>query len=252
MKYFITTCFSVLIITIISCDGLSTKSKQETRGVVWQNNEKGDSVLMRYSNEGRLLSFTTYKNGKKNGLAKKFRDDGNLEFVIHYRDGLHHGISQWYYENGMLYRETNYKAGLIDGVQKKYYETGNLMAEIPYKNGTIQAGLKEYNKSGKLKKKYPTLVIEAIDKLAFENKYILRCYLSNKSKNAKFSRRIDADAIDRVLTVPVENINGFADIVFIIPRGGYLMGKEFIRAEFKTSLGNTYIIEKEYNIAVDN
>ena len=241
----------VLMIAITSCDSPNNK-KQPLKGKIWQTNEKGDSVLMRYNDKGKLLSYTTYKNGMKNGIAKKFHENGNVEFTISYKDNFHNGKTQWFYENGRLYRETYYKMGIKNGLQKKYYETGKIMAEIPFENGMIQPGLKEYNKSGKLKKKYPELIIEPVDNLAFENKYTLRCYLSNKSKKAKFSRWMKGPTSGIGALVQVKNIDGIANFDFFVSRGGYLMSKEKIRVEFKTALGNTYVIEKEYNLAVDN
>ncbi len=241
-----------LMLAVASCNNTTNNKEQPLKGEIWQINEKGDSVLMRYNDNGRLLSFTTYKNGMKNGIAKKFHENGNVEFIISYKDNFHNGKTQWYYESGKLYRETNYEKGFKNGLQKKYYETGKVMAVIPYENGMIRPGLKEYNKSGKLKKKYPELIIKPIDNLAFENKYTLRCYLSNKSKKAKFSRWIKKSYSDKRALVQVENKNGFADFDFFVSRGGYLMSKEKIRVEFKTVLGNIYVIEKEYNLAVDN
>nr|NQU92119.1 hypothetical protein [Bacteroidota bacterium] len=242
----------ILLFPVISCDNPSSSGDTITKGYVWETSEEGDSVLMHYDDKGKLTAFSTYKNGLKNGIAKKFYDNNNTEFVIPYLNGIKNGKVLWFYENGKLYRETHYLAGQKHGAQKLFYDDGNLMAEIPYSYDKIQPGLKEYTKSGKLKKIYPDLNIEPVNNLAFEDKYILRCRLSNNSKKAKYFRRLKIDSEFTEFWAPLENKKGYADIDFFIRKGGYVMGKELIRVEYKTVLGNTYVIEKEYNVAVDN
>jgi hypothetical protein len=247
-----------LIVVIISlanlfaCDDLSTQKPGGNSETGWSINENGDSVMMRYDEQGRLTSFTTYKNGMKNGLSKKFFSTGNIEFEILYKNGLKEGITKWYYEKGALYRVTTYKDDEEEGIQKKYYESGTLMAEIPYKKGKILPGLKEYTKEGELKKRYPTLIIEPVNKLAFENKYILRCYLSDHSKFVKFFRIINDPSNDNRYMMELETKEGIAEIEYFVSEGGYVFQNELIRAEVKTSLQNIYVIETGYKVAVDN
>jgi hypothetical protein len=174
------------------------------------------------------------------------------EFIITYKDGVKNGLTKWFYESGNMYRETTYVDGKADGIQKKYYENGKLLAEIHYKRGLVLPGLKEYTKSGKQKKIYPDLVIEPIDRLAFENKYILRCYLTGKPKGAKYFRVLRNDYSDRASFINLDSNNGVADIEYFLGRGGYIMEKVIVRAEYKTTLSNIYVVEKQFNLAIDN
>lgn len=245
--------YLVIINSLLTgCDWFSTPHVNDQKVTGWAIDDAGDSVYMRYNDKGRLTSYSTYKNGLKNGLAKKYFDNGTVEFEILYTNGLKNGLTRWYYKSGGIYRETIYFDGQEDGIQKKYYEDGKLMAEVPYNNGLVISGLKEYTKSGKLKKIYPDLVIKSIDKLAFENKYILRCYLTNKPKGAKYFRVIHHHNSDRDSFINLNSNDGVTDIEYFLPRGGYIMEKVIVRAEYKTTLNNTYVVEKEYNLAIDN
>jgi len=244
--------FFVVCSLFSSCDWISTPKVADQKVTGWAIDDSGDSVYLRYNEKGLLTSYSTFKNGLKNGIAKKFYDNGKVEFEITYKDGLKNGLTKWFYENGGIYRETIYVNGLKDGIQKKYYEDGKLMAEIPYKNGVIKPGLKEYMKSGKLKKNYPKLVIKPINRLAFEGKYILRCYLTDNPKGAKYFRVLRNSNSERDLLIKLSKENGVADIEYYLERGGYIMEKVIVRAEFKTALRNIYVVEKEYNLAIDN
>lgn len=240
----------VFLVLILSCTTNTSRKEPKKKGESWAVNDQGDSTLYRYSDKSILMSYSPFKEGKKHGIAKKFYADGKTEFEISYANGLKEGITKWYYESGQLYKETNYKRGLREGIVIKYYRNGKLKAEEPYKNGMVMPGLKEYTKEGKLKKIYPTITITPIDNLSFGNLYILRCSLSNKAKSVKFYRMLKFD--NQNLKEEIATANGVADFEYNVPRGGYYMNKEIIRAEFKTVLSNTYVIEREYNLALDN
>ena len=214
-------------------------------------NENGDTVLINYNDKGLLLSEVTVKNNKMNGLAYNYYENGKIQNEISYVDGIKNGRATWNYENGKLYRETSYKDGEIDGIQKKYYEDGKLMAEVPYKNGVLQPGTREYSTSGTLKKNLPEIKIEAIDKIAFESQYILRVSLSKKQSNVKLYR-ITESMRGNSVRVPLILKDGYAEIKWILPKGTFIMEKVIIVAEYTTNLSNPVIIEKSYNVAVEN
>lgn len=250
LKYLI---YLIIINSLLTgCDWFSTPHVNDQKVTGWAIDDTGDSVYMRYNDKGRLTSYSTFKNGLKNGVAKKYFDNGKVEFEILYTNGLKNGLTKWYYKSGGIYRETIYFDGQENGIQKKYYEDGKLMAEVPYNNGLVIPGLKEYTKSGKLKKKYPELVFQPIDKLAFEGKYILRCYLTDKTKGAKYYKVLRNKNSDWDSFVELNVYNGAADIEYFLVRGGYVMEKVIVRAEYKTTLSNIYVVEKEYNLAIDN
>lgn len=245
-------CLFITISLFHSCDWTSTPKVNDQKVTGWAIDKTGDSVYLRYNDKGRLTSYSTFKYGVKNGIAKKYFENGKVEFIINYKDGVKNGLTKWFYKSGNIYRETIYAYGLEDGIQKKFYEDGKLIAEVPYKHGILLPGLKEYTKAGKLKKIYPELITKPIDKLAFENKYILRCYLTGKPKGAKYFRVIRFEGSNRDSFINLDKKNGVANIEFFLSRGGYVMEKVVVRAEFKTTLSNIYVVEKEYNLAIDH
>lgn len=239
-----------ILLTLFSCTHTTTRKEPKKKGDSWVVNEQGDSIFYRYSEKGILLSFTPFKDGQKHGMAKKFYSDGKTQYEISYKNGIKDGITKWYYENGKLFKETNYVKGMKEGIVKKFYRDGKLKAEEPYVHSMVMPGLKEYTKSGKLKKIYPAIEITPIDNLSFGNVYILRCSLSNDAKSVKFYRMMKFES--QSLKEEIPTVNGVADFEFIVPRGHYYMNKEIIRAEYKTVLSNIYVIEREYNLALDN
>ena len=255
MKELIKSIFIISFVGLIisSCDSSGQKKTiKSNKKLEWIVTKDGDSVLRKYRDDGSLLSYTTYVNRIKNGPAKKYYENGKIQFEINYKDGKKNGIVKWYYENGKLYRESVYVNGKIDGIQKKYYESGKLMAEIPYKKGRVMPGLKEYTKSGKLKKFYPKLRIKPIDRLAFEDKYIIRLSLSPKAKKPKFFQVLKLPGESYTYLKELTLKNGTGELVYTVYKGGYVMEKVTFRVETKTSLGNMYVIEKKYNVAIDH
>ncbi len=236
-----------------SCDFVSqTKTPKSNKETDWFVTKSGDSVIRKFTKDGKLKSYSTCVNKIKHGKTKKFYTNGKTEFEINYKDGEKHGPVKWYYEDGILYRESNYIDGEIEGIQKKYYKDGKIMAEIPYEKGEVIPGLKEYSKSGNLKKAYPGLIIEAIDHLAFESKYILRISFSPKIKKAKYYQVLKLSDESYTYLKELNKKNGCGELEYFVSKGGYVMEKVRFRAEYKTSLGNTYVVEKKYNVAVDN
>ena len=238
---------------ITSCDFFpQTKTPKAEKGSAWFVSKSGDSILRKFWENGKLKSYSTRVKGVRNGLSKKFYTNGKTEFEINYKEGKKHGAVKWYYEDGTLYRESEYVDGKLEGIQKKYYKTGKLMAEIPYKKGEVVPGLKEYTKSGKLKKVYSKLIIEPIDKLAFESKYILRLSFSPKIKKAKYYQVLKLSNESYTYLKELKKGNSYAELEYFVSKGGFVMEKVRLRGEYKTSLGNKYVVERNYSVAVDN
>lgn len=213
-------------------------------------NEQGDTVVINYRKNGKLLSEVTIKNGFQNGLCINYYESGKVQNEIWYKNGDKNGRATWNYESGKLYRETNYVDDKIEGIQKVYYEEGKLMAEIPYKKGELQVGTKEYNKEGKLKKNYPEIVFEPVDKMAFDNNYYLRISLSKNDPDAKFFNVTEVDG--RKYDIPLHLLNGVAEMNWFVPKNKYVMEKVTVAVEFNTVLFNPVRLEKTYNVAADH
>jgi hypothetical protein len=63
--------FSIVFI-VISCEFNTTPNVKDQKKTGWAIDKSGDSVYMRYNDKGHLESYSTYKNGLKNGIAKNF------------------------------------------------------------------------------------------------------------------------------------------------------------------------------------
>jgi len=242
----------LLWIGITGCNPFIGKPEQDNSGKSSiRFDDNGDTVLINYNEKGILLSEVTVKNGRMNGVAFNYYENGKIQNEINYKDGIKEGRVTWNYENGKLYRETQYVNGEIEGIQKKYYEDGKLMAEIPYAKGELQPGTKEYTSDGKLKKIIPDVIFEAIDKTAFDDKYILRITLSKKQKKTKFTRLVEFTK-GNPIPVRLDVKDNFAEIVWNIPKGSFIMEKVRLEVEFNTSMGNPVKIETAYNVAAEN
>jgi len=242
----------IVLIIITGCDQLIPPSnKKAIPGAEYSLDENGDTIKIGYYKGGdKLLSEVTYKNGKKNGLSLVYYPNGKVQFEIWYTDDVKDGPAVYYYKSGRKFRESPYRNGVIDGIQKKYYETGLLMAEIPYKQGKVVEGLKEYTQAGKLKTKYPHIIFEPEDRVAFEQLFFLKMRLSNNSSNVNFFRRPAND--NNYLSYPVHTLKGVGQIKYEVYEGFYRMEKVEIVAHYETHLGNIMVLRKTYNLALEN
>jgi len=216
-------------------------------------------------------------DGKLNGLHKYYYPEGQLYLEVHYKDSIAHGITKQYFKNGQLFEEVNYVNGAKHGIQKRYYEDGALSMETPYDSGRRHGierkfrkdgtkayeapyhydnaciGLKEYYLSGNPVEKYPEIIITPEDRLFDNFRYSLRISLSEKHKVEFFEgtltqgKYVSADAEK----IYMEN-SSTARIDYPLGPGEFLMKTINVIAKVKTELGNTYITQKKYNLAVEN
>lgn len=239
------------ILILQACTQFSSKpAEPESEKKSFRINDDGDTVLINYRANGTKISEITIKNGTNHGLCINYYENGNIKNEISYVNGYKNGRVTWNYENGKLYRESEYVNDELEGIQKKYYEDGKLMAEIPYLRGEVQPGTKEYTSDGTLKKIVPEIIIEPIDKMAFENKYLLRISLSKKQKDTKFTRIVEIEGSRHKVGLSV--IAGIAEIPWHVAKGMYIMEKVKIEAEYFTNLGNPVKLVKTYNLAIEN
>ncbi len=241
----------IIVLFIAGCQEVSQKNKDQQTS---PEPEQNDTIKIKksYYSDGSIKSEVPIVEGKRHGIAKNFYSDGTVSHKVVYENGLRHGASKWYYETGELYRETPYVKGKMEGIRKKYYRNGNLKAEIPFRNGYPVRGLKEYNVNGNpVNKNYPEIIFNPIDKLAFENEYILEFRLSDNRKNVKYFLVKETDA-DRKLRIELTSKDGKGKREFYVPPGQFVMEKITILAMTKTKMGNVYVTEKTHNLAIEN
>jgi antitoxin component YwqK of YwqJK toxin-antitoxin module len=241
-----------IVLILLSCSGENSKKKNKSP----KKDEKAlkDGVTKSYYADGKLRAEVPFKNGRRNGLAVEYYNNGKKYLEINYVNGRNHGLSTRYYDTGGLYEETMYENGEMHGIRKRYRKDGKLSAEAPYNNGFSCLGLKEYLVDGRPKKNFPTIEIQPVDRLLKEDRYILRLSMSDKTKNVIFYQgKLEGKCLGYSQTqIPMSAEKGVGELVFNLPKGMFVMDEISIVAKVKTPLGNYYVTEKKYNLAIEN
>ena len=176
-----------------------------------------------------------------------------MHSTVLFSNNKRNGDAVWYYENGKPYSINPFINGKLNGIQKKYYKNGKIMAEIPYKNDQPGIGLKEYKDNGELITNYPKIVIAEINHIESDNKFIINIYLSNRSKNVKFYLdNLDDNKYLKKYLYKIDTKSGMATRVYEVPPGYVKFQKLNIIANVKTGMGNPYIIQRTYNLAIQH
>ena len=114
----------------------------------------GNETIIKYWDDGKILSQISYKNSKREGSCRHWYKNGQLMNEGFYKDGKMIGYWISYYENGQLRSHGNYKYAESTvysrktGVWKYYYDNGQLQSESIIKNEVEE--LKFYDKKGNL------------------------------------------------------------------------------------------------------
>lgn len=211
------------------------------------------NLIKRYYDNGKLKSAHQVNElRQKHGVAKMYSKDGKLLKSFEYENGeKRKAIS--YYKNGQPLMEINYKNDVKDGLFKRYYDTGQLESEIPYKENYAGKGLKEYTKSGKLKTQYPELVVKGIDLLRTKGQYIIEVYFDkNPGRGTYYVGDLTENTYLNYSLDELPRTNYRGRMTLSPPPGALIMEKLNFVGEYKTPTGNKYIVEKTFNLAIDN
>jgi antitoxin component YwqK of YwqJK toxin-antitoxin module len=207
-----------------------------------------------YDRNGLLLSEVNYNNNIMDGMATNYyAKSGKINSTFIYKKGIKEGDEIWYYESGKPYRVSPYVNGKIEGIQKHYYEDGKLQAEVSYKNGMAGIGLKEYKPDGSLIKDYPVITIRKEDHLKNANKIILIISLSNNKSTVKFYKGdlLDGKYLHEKL-FSMATQEGRAEMDYNVTPGTMIKQNIVISANYKTPMGNPYVITKHYKVEAAN
>ncbi len=249
-RFFLNFALSIALLLFLSSCQFST---EENKTNIEEELSPGvDGIQKKYRTDKTLLSTIEHKDGKRHGVSRSYYEDGKIVHnEVRYNMGRKNGITNSYYKNAQLYYSVKYVDGKREGILRKYYETSELMAEVPYKKGDAQSGLIEYQKSGEIKKIYPHIVFEEIDKIASENKYIIRVKLSKTNKSVKFKQILFDEIGNEVAEKNLFDNDGVVDVIYYVRKNTSKVVNVKIRAEFKTYLGNIFVTykEKEINIS---
>jgi antitoxin component YwqK of YwqJK toxin-antitoxin module len=224
------------------------KSSVEAMG----NLRHGISKHYRY--DGTLENDITYELNRKNGVARNYYPDGKtVKMEVNYLNGKRHGEAKWCFSTGKTYRLTPYEDNKINGVRRTYYESGALQAELAYKDNQPGTGLKEYSQEGKLKEFNAVILTRDVDRISLDNSFTVVLSLSDGTQNVEFFKGELTDGVFwNEKLVPLNTENGKGELKVFVPKGSFKMETVNIVARIKTSLGNNHILQKEYNLAVEN
>lgn len=235
-----------LIISLTSCDYVNS--------IFGTPKESGEGKIVKtHHQNGKLKSYYTYNDlQQKHGTAKIFSSNGLLEKSFEFVNGEKvKAIS--YYKNGSALMEINYKNDVKDGLFKRFYDTGQLESEVEYKEDFPGKGLKEYTKNGKLKTSYPELIVKGIDQLSRNGKYIIEVYFdANPGRGTYYMGELTEGKFLNYRIDKLERSNYRGRLELQPAPGVVLMEKLNFIGEYKTPTGNKYIVEKHFNLAIDN
>lgn len=235
--------FFMITVFALGC----TKEEQQ------KNEGKLQGLHKFYFPDGSIYLEINYKDSLPHGVAKRYFKSGQLLEETEYRNGIQHGITKTYYENGILSSITPYDSGRIHGVKKKYRKDGTPAYEAPYYYDHPCVGLTELFLSGRPVDNYPTIVITPKDEMLRSNLFTLEFTLSDKSKLVEYYKGQLTDG--KYIGSSAKEIyvsNGVGKLIYVIPPGAFEMEQLNIIAKVKTDLGNYYITQKNYNLAIEN
>lgn len=142
----------------------------------YQNN-KLHGLLIRYDDNGQLLSKETYDQGILRGPAEYFsyaqntvlhtvcsymnalldgqfvltQQDGIVRECATYAKGRLNGPRHTYYASSVLESEENFVDGKLQGIRKLFFPTGELWYQENYANGRLEGDRTEYFANGKIR-----------------------------------------------------------------------------------------------------
>lgn len=85
--------FSLLLMFCIACSTRKDATQKLTNGIVYE-----------YYPSGKVLTKTSYVNGKRHGVTEKYHENGTLYWKANFFEDKYHGIYTWFdYKNGVNY-----------------------------------------------------------------------------------------------------------------------------------------------------
>jgi hypothetical protein len=240
----------LLAIIFLSCTQENNTTKKK------ESKSEGTKVVVRKHDNGNIKAEVAYKDGKQNGLSKSYDRNGKLILELPYLNGKRDGLSKKYFEGGrQLYQTTEYKNDKMHGMQVKYRENGKVMSEARYENNFPCLGLKEYLLDNTMKKKYPKINITPIDQLEEQGTYTLEISMSEKVRSVKYyAGKLSKEGClhEDLYFILLNQNKKTGQLKYNLPPGGFKMEEVNIIAVVETILGNTYITQRTYNLAIDN
>lgn len=232
----------VFALMVSGCDG---NSKKES-GTAADSLKPGEKIV-NYE-DGKLHFIVESENGKANGRVREYYPNGKLYMDAIYKDDHRNGKCTFYFKNGKPFSVCYFINGAKDSIDTKYNEAGQILALVPYKKNKVQPGLREFAKDGSEIVNENSLVIRGIDHTLLEGKYILQVSLSRPQSKVTYFAAPQSDAGARQ-KLKISGNYGILEIP--VSSSHFVMKNLLFEAEYKTKMGNTMVIQKNFKLAVD-
>lgn len=134
-----TTFYLALILTLVGCSETEkTQSESPVQSTVELSPDElvqvRDGVFYEYYPDGKTVKFTGPQDseGKRDGKWLYYSEDGRELSMTMYKNGLKHGHSIVKYPDGTIHYYGEYKDDKKVGIWKSYNERGKLESEVDY------------------------------------------------------------------------------------------------------------------------
>jgi len=101
--------------------------------VIYNNEVKIGKWVLYYNNGYKHIDASFNDKGEKDGEEIFYNEsNGKINSYTVYKNGQNHGIQTWYYESGIKREERNYLNGKKNGLETKWDESGRKIWEASY------------------------------------------------------------------------------------------------------------------------
>jgi len=115
------------------------KEKTSLREESTYANGYKDLLEYQYALDGKLVSKTTYKWGKKNGQCSVYGLSETMPInIINYVNNKRDGEGIFYFSNGHLWKKVSYENDHLNGEFLEYHENGFVRTIGSYKDGHLE------------------------------------------------------------------------------------------------------------------
>lgn len=145
-----------------------------SRKLIYVDGKKEGTGVAYAEDDGRIISFFTYKNdiaikedkinrkdkfGAKQGIWKEFFTSGKVKTEWTYKDDLLEGMVRYFKEDGSVSKTEVYRAGqrVIDQtpdvkleIDRDYHNNGRVKSSVNIIDGKKQGVYREYNRTGEI------------------------------------------------------------------------------------------------------
>ena len=110
---------------------------------------KGPAEYLSYTRQATFKTQCNYKNALLDGAFTLSQADGTIREKATYTKGRLNGARHTYYANATLETEETFSDGKLQGTRKLFFPTGQLWYEEHYLNGRLDGDRTEYFANGK-------------------------------------------------------------------------------------------------------